>query len=80
MQTYKNKYTTNERLYHKTQLILCNWEKYTWVSFMHLSAVSDFFVMEHLSLYIKDNKLPVIPELTLLHDLLGQLEQSASGA
>lgn len=78
MQTYKNKYTTNERLYHKTQLILCNWEKYTWVSFMHLSAVSDFFVMEHLSMYIKDSLL--LSELTLLHDLLGQLEQSASGA
>lgn len=77
MQTYKNKYTTNERLYHKTQLILCNWEKYTWVSFMHLSAVSDFFVMEHLSMYIKDSLL--LSELTLLHDLLGQLEQSASG-
>lgn len=78
MQTYKNKYTTNERLYHKTQLILCNWEKYTRVSFMHLSAVSDFFVMEHLSMYIKDSLL--LSELTLLHDLLGQLEQSASGA
>lgn len=45
---------------------------------MHLSAVSDFFVMEHLSMYIKDSLL--LSELTLLHDLLGQLEQSASGA
>lgn len=45
---------------------------------MHSSAVSDFFVMEHLSLNIKDNLL--LSELTLLHDLLGQLEQSAAGA
>lgn len=79
MKAYKNKYTTNERFYHyKTQLILCNVKNRPRVSFMHSSAVSDFFVMEHLSLNIKDNLL--LSELTLLHDLLGQLEQSAAGA
>lgn len=45
---------------------------------MHSSAVSDFFVMKHPLLYIKDSLL--VSELTLLHDLLGQLEQSALGA